>query len=375
MMLQSNLAVGVNHYCTYFDRGFLIQGLALWRSLARHDEAAILWVLALDDFSASFLTRLGDPRLNIVSLVELELGDPELAGVKAGRTRIEYYFTLSPCWPRWLLARRPEIERLTYLDADLFFFASPAPIFSAMDAAGASVLVTAHRFPPWLRHYERHGRYNVGVLSFRADAAGRKCLDDWRRQCLAWCHDRLEDDRYADQKYLDAWPERFGSALLVMEHCGVNAAPWNWGGGVRDAVCDVRGLVVFHFARFRPLSGDRWWQSGQLDYGVMPQRRRRAIYSPYWHALKSARAEIASCHPGFDFPRAGVRLGRQFYRALPLRLVFGGDWIRIGDGFYNVRFGLGRWSGRILALLRNVFLAENRASGNVSHREQHTAEE
>jgi hypothetical protein len=270
----------VTHYCTYFDRGFLIQGLALWRSLKRNDPGAVFWVLALDDFTAGLLGEMGDSRLRVVSLQQLETDDPPLAAAKANRTRIEYFFTLSPCWPRWLIAHCPEIDRITYVDADLFFFANPTPIFETMDTKRASVLITSHRFPPWLRHYERHGRFNVGLLSFRNDPSGRGCLDDWRSRCLDWCHDRLEDDRYADQKYLDAWPARHGSALLVLEHEGVNAAPWNWGGGVPDTVCRVGDLVVFHFARFRPTSGDRWWQSGQLDYGVMPWTRRKRGVRP-----------------------------------------------------------------------------------------------
>jgi hypothetical protein len=351
----------VNHYCTYFDQGFLIQGLALWRSLEAHDPAAVLWVLALDDFTADVLRELAEARLRIVLLRELEAADPELAATKASRTRIEYYFTLSPCWPRWLLAAHSEIDRVTYLDADLYFFSSPRPIFLAMDEAQASVLITAHRFPAWLRHYERHGKFNVGVLSFRYDASGRACLDDWRARCLAWCHDRLEGDKYADQKYLDAWPERLGRALLVLAHPGVNLAPWNWDGtswSATDAqggalpLFDGESLVVFHFARFRLLNGDWRWQSGQIDYGVMPRVLRNAIYEPYVRALLAARAQIAARHPGFDFPRRSARLGRDYWRGLPLRLVFGGNWSRLGNGFFNFRLGLGRWSGRCLAAVR-----------------------
>jgi hypothetical protein len=354
--------IGVKHYCTYFDRGFLIQGLALWRSLATHDSGAVLWVLALDDFTAGALGELDEPQLHVVRLAEMEAGDADLVAARADRSRVEYYFTLSPCWPRWLLAAHADIDGVTYLDADLFFFDSPAPIFSAMAAAGASVLVTAHRFPSWLQHYERHGRFNVGILSFRNNAAGRACLDDWRARCLAWCCDRVEDGKYADQKYLDEWPARFGAALLVLDHPGVNLAPWNWpghrydftgGGGV-----SVEGapLVLFHFARFRPLCGDGWWQSGQLPYGVMPWRLRNAIYGPYWRALMAARAEIAVHRPEFDFPRKSARLGWERWHVLVLRLVFGSDWLRLGDRFISGRCGLGRWSGYFLAKLRIILL-------------------
>jgi len=295
----------------------------------------------------------------VVTLAELEAGDPALAAVKSDRTRVEYYFTLSPCWPRWLLATHPEIERVTYLDADLFFFASPEPVFAAMDAASASVLMTAHRFPAGLQHYERHGKFNVGILSFRNDAAGRACLADWRERCLAWCHDRLEDGKYADQKYLDDWPTRLGAGLLVLEHPGVNLAPWNWVAHrcvVSDGqvTADGEPLVLFHFARFRPIRGDWWWQSGQLDYGVMPRPLRNAIYGPYWRALAAARAELRTRTADFDFNCRPARLGRDFFRILPLRVLFGTDWLRVSDTFVSGRIGLGRWSGRVLAALRGL---------------------
>jgi hypothetical protein len=346
----------MNHYCTYFDRGFLAQGLALWRSLARHDPAAVLWVLALDDETAAMLAELDEGNLRVVRLADVEQGDAALAAAKSNRSRVEYVFTLSPCWPRWLLAAHPAIERVTYLDADMFFFGDPRGIFAAMDAAQASVLVTAHRFPRWLMRYERHGKFNVGILSFRNDAAGRACLDDWREQCLAWCYDSLEEERYADQKYLDAWPAKLGAKLLVLDRPGVNLAPWNWANEdfVQRRWVDDGELVLFHFARFRPLRGDWWWHSGQLEYGVMPGALRRAIYAPYARALLAARDEIRARRPEFDFVRRPARTGREFWQNLPLRLVFGGDWLRLGDSFLNLRLGLGRWSGPALAQLRRL---------------------
>jgi hypothetical protein len=349
----------MRHYCTYFDRGFLIQGLALWRSLTRCDPEAVLWVLALDGPTERILRALARPQVRVVPLAELEAADPALAGVKAGRAWPEYIFTLSPCLPRHLLRVHPEIDRLTYLDADLMFFASSAPIFDEM--GGGSVLFTAHRFPDFLRaHYERHGIYNVGVLSWRRDASGLACLDWWRERCLEWCHDRLEPGRYADQKYLDEWPRRF-AGVVECRHPGVNLAPWNWmhrrvqvaGGVVR---VDDQPLVVFHFARFRPLAGTWWWQSGQLDYGVMPASLRNAIYGPYWRALRAAGDEIRRVAPGWRPATPVIRLDRTFWRTLPLRMVFGTDWLRVGGRFVSGRLGLGRYSGRVLARLRTICL-------------------
>jgi hypothetical protein len=337
----------MNHYCTYFDAGFLSQGLALWKSLCAHDERAVLWVLALDEATEAALRQYSSPALRVVSLAALEREDGALLAAKVNRSRVEYYFTLSPCFPRWLLETRTEIDVLVYLDADLFFFSSPQPIWNELSRG--SVLLCEHGFPPFLHHYEKHGRYNVGVLGWRRDADGLACLDWWRARCLEWCYDRLEADRYADQKYLERWPEIFGG-VVVSAHPGVNCAPWNWmSRSWRIANGDVRfnekPLVVFHFARFRAISGDWWWKSGQLDYGVMPARLRNAIYGPYWRALKS---EIKTT--------SYARLGRGFWRSLPFRVLFGSDWVRVGNRFISGRFGLGCYSGLFLAKLRTIFL-------------------
>ncbi len=350
------------HYCTYFDSGFLIQGVALLNSLKRHHTGSVLWVLALDDACARLLEALQEPALRIVQLSEVESGDAELKAAKTNRSRVEYYFTLSPCWPRWLLERHPEMDRITYLDADMLFFADPGGYFSEMDFVRASVLITDHRFPHWLAHYNKHGRFNVGILSFRNDVVGRGCLNDWRSRCLAWCYDRLEEGKYADQKYLEDWPERFGEAVLVLGNAGVNAAPWSWarhrwaisnGGQVS---VDEQPLVLFHFARFRPIIGTWWWQSGHLDYGVMPWSVRQAVYGAYWQALSEARAKLLAFNSGVDFNRRALRFDRSFWRGLPLRVLFGSDWLRVGQTWVSGRCGFGRFSGQVLARLRTIFL-------------------
>ena len=86
----------------------------------------------------------------------------------------------------------------------------------------------------------------------------------------------------------------------------------------------------------------------------MPGALRRTIYTPYARALLAARDEIATRRPGFDFVRRPARTGRDFWQNLPLRLVFGGDWLRVGDALFNLRLGLGRWSGHALAALSRL---------------------
>lgn len=360
----------LNHYCTYFDRNFLVQGCALAASLRENDPASVLWVLCLDDFTFSYLRQAALPRVRAVELADLERADEELRVVKDGRQKVEYYFTLSPCWPRYLLREVPGIDRITYVDADMYFFGSPNPIFAEMDTA--SILVTEHRYPSYLRHHLRCGKFNVGLLSFRNDPIGRDCLDEWRTRCLAWCFDRAEEGKYGDQKYLDEWPDRYGAGLCVSRRLGANLAPWNWPqyrfsvSGDRILV-DGQPLELFHFARFAPVCGSHVLQSGQLEYGVMPWGLRQRIYGRYWRALKAAEEEIAKLRPGFGFKSAHSRGWHGFWRALVPRLVFGSDWIRLGPLLISGRFGLGRYSGRVLAALRSraKMTAQSRAGETI----------
>jgi hypothetical protein len=347
----------VNHYCTYFDRNFLAQGLAMVSSIRQHDAHGVIWVLCLDDFTAQLLGDMSAPYLRPIRLTTLEAADDALHAIKVTRTLVEYYFTLSPCWPRYLLRSQPAIERITYVDADMYFFNRPIPIIDEMGSA--SVLVTEHRYPHHLRHHLRCGRFNVGLLSFRNDDAGRSCLDDWRERCLEWCHDRAEDGKYADQKYLDRWPAQLGERLHVVNRPGVNLAPWNWSRyhytfQGEQVYVDGAPLELFHFARFRPSVGTFWFQSGQLEYGVMPWQLRQRIYGPYWQAMQQALREIHRLRPTYGFIRHKNRGWHGFWKAFLPRLLFGSDWLRVGPVFLSGRFSLGRYSGHILSRLRHL---------------------
>ncbi|MBI5382481.1 MAG: hypothetical protein HZA31_11325 [Opitutae bacterium] len=331
-------------YCTYFDRHYLAPGLALLESVWRCEPTAEWWLLCLDDDVAETAARLADPRLHLLTLAEIEAADPELAAAKANRSLVEYYFTLTPCLPRHVLARNPGLERLTYLDADMLLFRPLAPIL-AQD--GASVVITAHRFPEECAGLVVCGKYNVGLLSFRNDAAARTCLDWWRERCVEWCYDRHEAGRYADQKYLDTWPERF-PGVVVLPHVGVNCAPWNWrSADWRVANGEARAgetpLVLFHFARFRRWAGPLW-DSGQVDFGVMPRPLRRAIYGAYVAALRAAENRLRK----LGVPPAGASPRLRPARYTPghwaWMLWFGGLWCEwgwwaLGGGPWGARSG------------------------------------
>ena len=248
----------MRHYCTYFDVRFLSRGLALHESLQAHAGEFKLWILCMDDDSYRLLTALALPDVEAISLPGFLSDDARLGRVRSQRTKVEFYFTCTPSLPLYVLNCDPSIDLITYLDADLWFTASPEPLFTALGAD--SIGIISHRFPDYLNDRKIFGLYNVGLVAFRRDQRGLACLEWWRDRCIEWCHDRVEDGRYADQRYLDDWPTRF-DGVCVLQHKGANLAVWNlanyelrWSD--EGLTVDHEPLIFFHF------HGLRWvWKS------------------------------------------------------------------------------------------------------------------
>ena len=143
---------------------------------------------------------------------------------------------------------------MTYLDGDLYFFASPEPIYGEL--AGRCLAIIPHRYAPNLARLRQFGTYNVGWVGARNNPDGLAVIQWWRERCIEWCHDYVDGERFADQGYLDSFPQLF-PRVKVIENIGANLAPWNIGNyriDVRDGgvLIDAdQPLVFFHFQGLR----------------------------------------------------------------------------------------------------------------------------
>lgn len=149
------------HYCTYFDHRYLAQGLAMSRSLAAHDRDHLLWILCMDDEACSALEALALPTVRLVPLQALERWDGDLHKAKEGRSKLEYYFTCTAAWCRFVMAHAEPGAFVTYLDADLYLFSTPSTVFEEM--AHSDILVVEHGFAPGWEHLLPTGRFNLGL--------------------------------------------------------------------------------------------------------------------------------------------------------------------------------------------------------------------
>ncbi|MFC1497565.1 hypothetical protein ACFLS1_03705 [Verrucomicrobiota bacterium] len=291
---------------------------------------------------------------------ELEGYDRDLLEVKDSRLRMEYYFTCTSAFLIYVLNRFGEIDIITYLDSDLYFYSSIKPVFEEMGKS--SVLIIPHRYPLCAQESEKYGLYNVGWLSFKKNDQGLTVLKWWRERCLEWCYDRIENGKFADQKYLDCWPEKF-KGVHVLQNEGANLAPWNVENYIirkREKIeVGDKALMFYHFQSFK-LMGRRF-----VHHGLSPDTSKWMnniilfIYLPYVRAFLSAN-RLCRGTLGADFGlkgqcREGLRESqevsllfkiRQFLEKRLILCMFGAGFYWFGPSFEKLFYLYDKVRGR-----------------------------
>jgi len=298
----------VENYITLFDRGFLPQGLALHASMRRHAGEFMLWVLCMDDEVKITLDALGYATIRTLRLEDVET--PELLKIKGGRSRAEYCWTLTPFTPKIVFDRDPSVQRVTYVDADMFLLKSPAPIFDEFSDSGKAVQITDHAYDAEFDSSATTGQYCVQFMTF-ARQASNPVTQWWQDRCIEWCFNRVEDGKFGDQKYLDDWPLRFPKTVHVLSQIDVLLAPWN------AKRFPYSRAIAWHFHGLRILRNNRVL----LHRGYpVPDIVDKMIYAPYMQELKNVLASLEN--PVIQNPTKRGMILRTKYFAKGVRKLF-----------------------------------------------------
>ncbi|MGZ3651471.1 MAG: glycosyl transferase [Bdellovibrionota bacterium] len=273
------------HYCTLFDSKFLPAGLCLHESLEKVAQPFHLWILCMDEAVETQLRALKLPHVSLIPLARLETSS--LQAVKPGRTKAEYCWTLTPFLPAYILENDQAVSRVTYIDADLYFFASPSAIFDEFSEVGAHALITEHAYDPRYDSTATSGRFCVQFLTFRNTQEAREIMTWWQDRCLEWCFARLEEGKFGDQMYLDQWPGLFGARVHILRDTSQALAPWNANHILSGKPAGFLP-VFFHFHGLRIVSPER----ARLFFRYRVGRRALDLYDPYVTALRGAVARI-----------------------------------------------------------------------------------
>ena len=289
------------HFCTLFDKNYLPHGLALWESLHRfRGDDFQLYILCLDKYTLNFFNG-NEKYIGVipVDLCSVEMSDPQILNAKSNRSKIEYYFTLSACFPLYLLLKYPHLPMLCSIDADVFFFSDPLPLFEKFEKH--SIVITPHKFTDELKAtgVEKFGRYNVSFQVFRRNEVGIRCLELWRTKCIEWCYDRYDEttNRFADQKYLDTWMDDFKGEVMELNDAATGLAPWNLNnypitfenGQLLSA---GEPLIFYHFHGLKAIT-ERWYANAFYYYRTKGNNTiKRHIYLPYIKILNKWRVRL-----------------------------------------------------------------------------------
>jgi hypothetical protein len=305
----------MRYYVTLFDSNYLTRGLTMYRSLSRHELDFHLWIICFDDLAYEILAKLNLEKVTLVSLTEFE--DPKLLKIKPQRTCQEYCWTCTPSTLLYVLNTIPEVDRITYLDADLMFFSSPEDIFT--EAGEASILLTEHRYLPEHDQSNTCGIYNVQFMMFRRDKEGLRALNWWRDRCLEWCFARIEENKFGDQKYLDDWLERFDN-ICVVKNLGAGLAPWNaaqykLSKNENKIWVEDNPLIFYHFHALKLHHLEIAYLCASYP---IEDKLKDWVYLPYLQELQQTYQEIRKTIPRFnngvvDFPKPPKHPKRFYY--------------------------------------------------------------
>ncbi|MBB2144108.1 hypothetical protein GM921_01300 [Pedobacter sp. LMG 31464] len=280
-------------FATLFDYNYLNRGLCLIDSLDKTlKDDYKLFILALDQETKNFFHQNQQDKHIVIQIDEIEQKYPVLLEAKSNRTKIEYYFTLSPFLPLYILETNPTFNRVTSLDSDIYFFSSPKSIFEKFGQD--DILITPHDFSDGLKFLIEYGRYNVSFQSFPNTPNSLNILNDWKDKCLNWCYDILDPETkyFADQKYLDSWKSDFSNVRDIdLKTCG--RAPWNIKDTPIDGNLNVNGsnLIYYHFHHLRIYQ--HFINHGLLAYGVSTiSKPVKKLYRIYLKNLNSINIKL-----------------------------------------------------------------------------------
>lgn len=268
----------MEHYVTLFDSGFLPSGLCLHDSLMKHAGSFTLWIVCMDQKVEQQLVNLKLPNVRLIALESIE--NERLLSVKSDRTKGEYCWTMTPFVAESVFSLAPEAKRVTYLDADLFFYDSPALFFDELENSNKKVLITEHAFAPEYAKWEAlSGRFCVQFLSFTNSIEALQVMHWWQDACIEWCYAKIEEDRFGDQKYLNKWPKLFGNDVHVLEQKNRTLAPWNVSYYTEQQALKP---VFYHFHSLR-LVGEK---TVRLYEGYKINQQGQLLYDLYIRALE-----------------------------------------------------------------------------------------
>ena len=132
-----------------------------------------------------------------------------------------------------LLAQRPGVDKIMYIDPDIKLFSSLSSLDAMLDQH--EILLTPHLLDVEqdigaIQDNEisalKHGVYNLGFFAARTSGQGLDFIRWWAERLRLFCRDDIPGGLFTDQRWCDLAPAFF-SGLGIVRDRGCNVATWN----------------------------------------------------------------------------------------------------------------------------------------------------
>ncbi len=224
------------------------------------------------------------------------INDSRIEGMIRQYAPFEMNCALKPFFAAHILEHHNDVQRLIYLDSDMYVFGTFASITEA------AITLSPHRtkntaYLPEPKNYSiislnRYGVYNAGYFELQRKAEAFAFLDWWKELLEHTGYEKPDEHLFGDQLWLNL-VHSFFDDVYINKNPGYNVAIWNL---IERQVEERNGtyyvnnqpLVLFHFSKYNIAEPDKLvnYTEPYLTFKHFPVLK--AIYQKYREGLIEA---------------------------------------------------------------------------------------
>jgi hypothetical protein len=275
---------------TVVTQNYLAHALSLKKSFLQHNPDTKFFIGILGNESDC-------PEMNYDNCYFVNsLGDSRIEGMISRYMPLEMNCALKPFFATHILEKHSNVQRLIYLDSDMYVF---GPFATLTDAA---ITLSPHRtkstsYLPEPKDYSiislnRYGVYNAGYFELHRKPEAFAFLEWWKNLLEHTGYEKPEEHLFGDQLWLNL-VHSFFDDVYVNKNPGYNVAIWNL---IERQVEERNGifyvnnepLILFHFSKYNLNEPDKlvYYNEPYLTFTNFPALK--PLYQKYRDGLMEA---------------------------------------------------------------------------------------